>query len=206
MMKKTSRISILSSVLLALVLAGCSSIEKSAPPTLYDLGPLHTAGTAPVQLNLPPISIAETEAQSWLNNQAMYFRLAYANDQQPRPYAGSRWTMTPALLFSQRLKARLAQAGGVVLSASDGAADIPLLRLEADDFTQTFPSPDLSTAQVVMRASVFNGRTLMTQKTFSRQAPAPSADAAGGVKAFALASDAMIADMMAWLAQLPLNK
>jgi len=206
MMKKTNPISILSSVLLALVLAGCVSIGQSAPPTLYDLGPLHAAGAASVPLNLPPISVAETQAQSWLNNHAMYFRLAYANDQQPRPYADSRWAMAPTLLFSQRLKARLAQAGGVVLSASDGATNIPLLRLEADDFMQTFSSADLSIAQVVIRASVFNGRTLMAQKTFSRQAPAPSADAAGGVKAFALASDAVIADMMAWLAQLPLNK
>lgn len=188
-----------------LMLAACSTL-KSTPPALYDLGPLYVAGTPSEQLNLPSISVAETQAQSWLNSQAMYFRLAYANDQQPRPYAGSRWTMAPTLLFSQRLKSRLAQAGGVVLSASDGALNIPVLRLEADDFTQTFSSADASAAQVVVRASVFNGRTLLAQKTFSRQAPAPSADAAGGVKAFALASDAMIADMMAWLAQLPLKK
>lgn len=188
-----------------LMLAACSTL-KSTPPALYDLGPLYVAGTPSEQLNLPSISVAETQAQSWLNNQAIYFRLAYANDQQPRPYAGSRWTMAPTLLFSQRLKSRLAQAGGVVLSASDGALNIPVLRLEADDFTQTFSSADASAAQVVVRASVFNGRTLLAQKTFSRQAPAPSADAAGGVKAFALASDAMIADMMAWLAQLPLKK
>lgn len=188
-----------------LMLTACSTL-KSTPPALYDLGPLYVAGTPSAPLNLPPISVAETQAQSWLNSQAMYFRLAYANDQQPRPYAGSRWTMAPTLLFSQRLKSRLAQAGGVVLSASDGALNIPVLRLEADDFTQTFSSADASAAQVVVRASVFNGRTLLAQKTFSRQAPAPSADAAGGVKAFARASDAVIADMMAWLAQLPLKK
>ncbi|HBZ07678.1 MAG TPA: ABC transporter, partial [Massilia sp.] len=38
------------------------------------------------------------------------------------------------------------------------------------------------------------------QKTFSRASPAPSADAAGGVRALGASLDATAADIIAWLA------
>jgi cholesterol transport system auxiliary component len=53
---------------------------------------------------------------------------------------------------------------------------------------------------------VLNGRRLLAQKTFTRQAPAPTADASGGARALADASEAVIADMVTWLAGLPLKK
>lgn len=187
-------------------LEGCTS-AKPQTLSLYDLGPLRAAQSGSASTaNLPPLSIAEVNAPAWLDSPMMYYRLAYANEQQPRPYASSRWTMPPAKLFGQRLKSRLAQAGGVVLSATDGAANVSVLRIEADDFTQTFDSPAQSSAQIAIRASVFDGRTLVAQKSFMQQAPAPSADAAGAAKAFAGAGDAVIADMMAWLAALPIRK
>lgn len=188
------------------LIEGCTS-AKPQTLSLYDLGPLHAAQTGSASTSgLPPLSIAEVNAPAWLDSPMMYYRLAYANEQQPRPYAASRWTMPPAKLFGQRLKSRLAQAGGVVLSATDGAANVHLLRVEADDFTQTFDSPAQSSAQIAIRASVFNGRTLVAQKSFLKQAPASSADAAGAAKAFAGASDVVIADMMTWLAALPIRK
>lgn len=200
-------------------LSGCATRTDST--TLYDLGPLRaepigneTAGTAagttagaPVAApRLPALSVAEVNAPAWLDSPLMFFRLNYANDQQPRAYANSRWTMAPTQLFGQRLKSRLAQAGGIVLPATDGAANVPLLRVEADDFTQTFDSPAHSSAQIALRATVFNARTMTAQKTFVKQVAAPSADAAGGARALAEASDALIADMIAWLAALPLPK
>jgi cholesterol transport system auxiliary component len=194
-------------------LSGCATRADTA--TLYDLGPVRaepvangtTAGAPTAALaRLPALSVAEVNAPAWLDSPLMYFRLSYANDQQPRPYASSRWTMAPAQLFGQRLKSRLAQAGGIVLPATDGAANVPLLRIEADDFTQTFDSPAHSGVQIAMRATVFNARTMTAQKTFVKQASAPSADAAGGARALAEASDALIADMLVWLAALPLPK
>ncbi|CAN5210870.1 hypothetical protein BH11PSE11_BH11PSE11_08990 [soil metagenome] len=188
------------------VLAACAS--KSAPPhSLFDLGPARAAPAANPQTgNLPALSIAEVNAPAWLDSQFMYFRLAYSNEQQPRPYATSRWTMPPAQLFGQRLKSRLAQGGSAVLAASDGALNVPLMRIDADEFIQNFDTPGSSSAQIAIRASVFNGRTLVAQKSFLQQASAPSADAAGGAKAFSVASDALISDMMTWLASLPLKK
>lgn len=182
--------------------AGCAT--RSEPLALYDFGPLrvdHANGSNPG--GLPPLSVAEINTPAWLDSQLMYFRLSYANQQQTRPYAHSRWSMPPVQLFGQRLKARIAQAGGVVLSATDGAAGLPVLRVDADDMMQNFDSASHSTVQISLRASVFNGRSLLAQKTFSRQAAAPSADAAGGAAAMAAASDALIDDMLVWLAGLP---
>lgn len=204
-MKKIIRLFLIMAAAAGLAMSsGCATKQESL--TLYDLGLLRTTQGAVATRALPPLSVAEINAPAWLDSQMMFFRLAYANDQQPRPYASSRWSMPPAQLFNQRLKSRIGQAGGVVLPASDGALNIPLLRIEADDFTQVFESTASSTANVAMRASVYNGRTLVAQKTFVKQAPAATADASGGVRALADASDAVIADMIGWLAGLPLKK
>jgi cholesterol transport system auxiliary component len=203
-MKKTLRL--LLSVLIAFngaLLAGCATTGQSDP--LYDLGMLRNVQSAqPAALPaLPPVSIAEIRSPSWLDNTLMFYRLSYANDQQPRPYASSRWAMPPAQLLAQRLKSRIAQAGGAALPAADGAVNVPVLRIEADDFTQVFETPGQSVAQVALRAALFNGRALVAQKNFVKQVPAPSADAAGGARALAIASDAVITDMMMWLSALP---
>ena len=170
---------------------GCATQQEKDPRTLYDLGSL------PATQNVAP---------QWLNSRMMFFRLAYANDQQPHPYANSRWSMPPAQLFGQRLKARLAQAGGAVLSASDGVANVPVLRVEADEFMQIFTSPGQSVVRVNVRASVLNLRTLAAHRNFMREVAAPTPDAAGGASALAEATDAIITDMMNWLAGLPLKK
>ncbi|MQR00579.1 ABC transporter [Glaciimonas sp. GS1] len=183
-------------------LAGCAS--KITPPTQYDFGPLpSTAITTKV---LPAISLADVDSPAWLDNTMMMYRLAYANDLQPHPYATTRWSMTPGQLFSQRLKARIGQAGGAVVALSDGALNIPLLRIDMDDFSQSFDSASHSVAQVSLRASLFNGRNLVAQKTFSRQEPTPTADAEGGARAFAIANDAVITDVLDWLSSLPVSK
>jgi cholesterol transport system auxiliary component len=189
----------------ALLLGGCTFIPRQEPSALYDLGPLRAAPASPA-LALPAITVAEVHAPVWLETPQMYYRLTYVNAQHPQSYSSSRWTMPPVLLFGQRVKSRLAQAGGIVLSAQDGAANVPVLRIEADDFTQHFTAPGQSMAQVSVRASVFNGRSLLAQKTFTRQAPAPTPDAVGGAKALSEASDAVIDDMMSWLAGLQLKK
>ncbi|SFC21200.1 ABC-type transport auxiliary lipoprotein family protein [Collimonas sp. OK412] len=193
----TAILKTLSSFLALALVAGCAS--KVDAPTQYDLGllPPAAATAAPA---LPAVSVADVNAPAWLDNNMMYFRLAYANQLQPRPYAASRWTMPPAQLFQQRLKSRLAQAGGTVLAMSDAALNIPLLRIDMDDFTQTFDTPSHSLATLQVRASLFNGRTLLAQKSFSRQAATPSADAAGAASAFVAANDGVIDELMSWLA------
>jgi cholesterol transport system auxiliary component len=193
--------------IVASINVGCTVIGKQEQATLYDLGPTHTKPANPTGAlpALPPISIADIGAPAWLDSRSIFFRLNYANEQQPRPYAESRWTMTPAQLLSQHLKSRIASAGGVPLSDADGTLNVPVLRIETDDFTQNFDAPGQSSGQVGLRASVFKGRKLLAQKTFLRQAPAPSADAAGGTKALAVASDAALTELIAWLGTLDLK-
>ena len=186
------------------LLAGCAS-ESPSSIALYDLGPARTQMVTP-PAQLPAISVADIQAPAWLDSQRMFYRLNYANDLQPRPYSASQWTMPPAQLFAQRLKAELARAGGVVVSASDGAINLPILHLEADDFSQTFESPGQSSAHVAIRASLFDGRVLRAQKLFVKELPAASADAQGGAAALATASDAIINEVGAWLATLPPKK
>jgi cholesterol transport system auxiliary component len=181
---------------------GCS-VTQSESVSLYDFGPLHTQTSSSLPA-LAPISIGQVSTPSWLDSTRMYYRLNYANELQPRPYAQARWTMPPAQLLLQQLKARIAQ-GGVVLATADGALNVPVLHIEADDFTQSFSAPGQSSGQVGLRASVLKGRSLIAQKTFIRQAPAPSADSAGGARALAAASDAAISDLILWLGTLDLK-
>lgn len=190
----------------AALLGGCATQQDSEARALYDLGMLPAAQSAASAPALPPISVAEVNTPPWLNSRTMFYRLAYANDQQPHPYANSRWSMPPAQLFGQRLKARMGSAGGAVLAASDGVTNVPVLRMEVDDFTHIFNSPGQSIVRINVRASVLNARTLAAHRNFTREVAAPTPDAAGGARAFAGASDAIIAEMMTWLAGLPLKK
>jgi cholesterol transport system auxiliary component len=184
------------------LLAGCAT--KSDLQTLYDLGPAasyeskNSSGSA-------PLCIAEISAPAWLESPSMTYRLAYADVQQPRPYSGSRWAMPPTQLFGQLLKSRMAQ-GGPVLSETDCAGNLLLLRIEVDDFTQIFDTPAQSRVQIALRASVFQGRVLLAQKNFLEQDAAQSPDAASGAKALLAASETLTGKMMAWLAALPAKR
>ena len=189
----------LSGILCALLIVLASGCATQAPPAQYDFG---SARALPMErpVALPSVRLAHVDAPTWIDDHLMHYRLAYANEQQVRPYASNRWNTPPSHLFGQRLKMRIAEAGGAVLSATDGGQAVPLLRIEMTDFIQVFDSASHSWARVAIRASLFNGRTLQVQKTFVRDLPAPTADAAGGARALADASDAVIGDLMLWLA------
>jgi cholesterol transport system auxiliary component len=183
------------------LLAGCESIKRPQAE-LFDFGLATPSANLPA---LPPMALAEVNTPEWMDSPAIFYRLAYDSARQPRPYANSRWSMPPAQLFAQRFKSRMGQAGGTLLSASDGATGIPVLHLEADEISQVFASPERSDGMVAMRLSVLSGRRLLGQKSFVQRAPAASPNAAGGVDAIAAASDAVIADMLQWLAGLDLR-
>jgi cholesterol transport system auxiliary component len=197
----------------ALWLSGCAS-SGGQPATSYDFGPIAQsaapAGNAatpatPAAPPLPAIVITDISGPAALDTERMHYRLLYADARQSRPYAYNRWTSTPLQLLTQRMKARIAQSGVKVLSATDAAASITLLRIEVDDFAQNFDTAASSSGQIVLRASVFHGHKLVDQQTFNRSSPAPTPDAAGGARALADASDALAADILAWLAALPLK-
>jgi len=224
-MKKN--ILLIATIAAAAVLAGCAS--KGPQPTSYDFGPMGapqapaslapsaagtdgmsgsngsngTTGVSSASAGIPALVVSDVSGPASLDTQRMFYRLMYADARQSRPYAYNNWSVTPLQLLSQRLKARIAQSGVKVVSTTDAAGGLPLLRLEADEFSQNFDTATQSSASVTLRASVFRNHKLVDQRTFSRTARAPSADAAGGASALAESTDGIAADILAWLATLP---
>lgn len=191
----------------ALALSGCAS-TKSPPTTQFDFGPAIPAAQAAQAATpgaLGTVVVGDVTGSNALDNERMLYRLSYADALQARTYANSRWTTSPLQMMTQRLKTRLGQAGARVLSENDIAAGVPILRVDVDDFIHDFSSATQSEGQVALRASVFRGRTLVDQKTFVRRTPAATPDAAGGARALAASTDAIAADVTAWLGALNLQ-
>jgi cholesterol transport system auxiliary component len=204
-----------------LVLAtGCSVIDKPTRATMYDFGPgemaTQLATMPPVTVAAPvlsPLAIADIATSGGaLENQAVLYRLGYVDDQQLRPYSQARWTMPPAQLVRQRIRERLSQQR-VVLNAREGVAlnrsqntNLPMLRLELEEFSQLFTAPDASIGLIRLHATLVeitpSGERLLAQRNLSVQRPATSADAAGGVRALTAATNAAIDELDQWVRQI----
>lgn len=185
----------------AFMLAGCAS-EKRQSNSTFDFGPALVAA-APAAGNGRAVVVTDVTGSAALDSERMSYRLNYADPLQARNYANSRWNATPLQMVTQRLKTRIAQSGTKVLSATDASGGVPILRAEMDDFSHSFDGTAQSYGQLALRVSLFQGHKLIDQKTFSRKSGAASADAAGGARALAAATDAVAADIVAWLATLP---
>jgi cholesterol transport system auxiliary component len=193
----------------ALALCGCAS-NKGEPATQFDFGPAvpaaASAAPAAPAAQLGAVVVTDVTGSSALDNERMYYRLSYADAQQARSYANSRWSASPLQLLTQRLKTRIGQAGAKVLSETDASTGIPILHVDVDDFVQDFSGVGQSTGLVAVRASLFQGHALVDQKTFVRRTDAGSADAAGGARALAASTDGVAADIAAWLGSLDLAR
>jgi cholesterol transport system auxiliary component len=191
----------------ALLMAGCAS-QKGEPNTQFDFGPAMPAQAPQAQAAAAPLAIVVTDVtgSSALDNERMFYRLSYADALQARSYANSRWTANPLQMMTQRLKTRIAQSGAKVLSETDASSGIPILRIDVDEFMHNFRGVAQSEGQVALRASVFQGHALVDQRSFARTTAAGSADAAGGARALAASTDAIAADIVAWLGSLNLNR
>lgn len=199
---------------LALLLAGCSALpDKPQRAALYDFGPGLNTPPASTSTAMPPISLPEIEANTRLDGTQLSYRLGYADANELRPYGQSRWSLAPAQLLRQRLREALS-VRRTVLGSEESATiarrdgKVPdTLRVSLDEFSQYFESPASSVGLVRLRATLMQstagGARVLGQRSFTAQRPAPSGDAAGGVKALAAASDAAIAEMVAWIDQLP---
>jgi len=203
---------LLAAVAVAPVLAGCSSIlpDKPVRETMFDLGPFAGTGT-PAAPAGAPLVLPDVEVAGALETTALLFRLGYADPYQLRPYAFARWSAPPALLLRQRLRDHLGQTRPILDNAAAaslarrGGAVPPVLRVELEEFSQLFTSQTDSQGVVRLRATLLEttaaGERLVGQRTFAAQRPAPTADAAGGVRAISAASDVVAQEIQAWLAQ-----
>lgn len=193
-------------------LAACSALPQkpTTRPTLYDFGPVPT-GSAAAATRLAPLVLPEIEAQGILETSALLYRLGYEDPFQLRPYAYARWSAPPAQLVRQRLRDVLGRDRAVLDTAAAaalaqrGGERPPVLRVEVEDFSQMFDSTSDSRGMVRLRCTLLQaspgGERLVAQRIFAAERPAPSADAAGGVRALTAAVDAAAADIGAWLQQ-----
>lgn len=206
-------------VIIFLTLTGCALPSASVRPVVFDFGPgalhLPAANHAASQ---PPLALAEVEASPALEGSAVLYRLAYSDAQQLRPYALARWSMPPAQLVRQRLRELLGQNravlspgdGGPISAATSATAPTPqalasprTLRVELEEFSQLFETPERSTGLLRLRATLVqpgpSGERLVAQRSVIVQRPAPTADASGGVRALTAATDAAVQEIDAWL-------
>lgn len=169
-------------------------------PALTASSPGSTSAASPLQL-----SLADINAPAALDSTAMLYRLQYDNGQQLKPYALHRWSMPPAALLSQRLKAQMATSGIQVAQQGEAAQSWPLLRIDLDEFSQVFSSASHSNAHIDLRASVSKNNILIAQRRFQQQVSARSADAPGGAAAMQQATDQLIQELNIWIRSLPLK-
>lgn len=197
-------------------LVGCSALPT--PPTasaLYDFGPSPVqAAPADVRPTLPPLALAPVEATGTPDGStALYYRLAYANAQQLRPYAQARWSQPPAQLLQQRLRDHLGQRRAVLMAADAAVAPASdattspqrttILRAELEEFSHVFTSPDASAGLLRLRATLvrphLRGEQLLGQRVFVVQIPAPSPDARGAAIALALGASQVADELAQWV-------
>ena len=196
-------------VVAAALVAGCSTLPQ--PPreqVRYDLG-LAPAATVPAAAALPPLTVADVQISVMPENSTlMLYRLAYANAQELRPYQQARWAQPPSQLVQQRLRLLLAGQRPLLASMDNVAAartsSPALLKVDIEDFSQIFDAEKSSRGVVQLRATLIGrdaaGATvLLGQKAFGVQVPAPSADAAGGARAIAMATDQALQQLNGWL-------
>ena len=175
------------------LLAGCAGSTRNQPPAaVYDFG-------LPIERLAEDhrwSSVAlEIRAPYWLDSPAIDYRLLYENPLKLRSYATSRWAGAPALLLSQRLRQQLGFAG-----VTGHLAVRCLLRLEVQEFSQVFITPQSSRAVLQVNANLLDARQrLLAESQVASEQPAPTVDAHGGVIALAAASEDLGRQLAGWL-------
>ncbi len=202
-------------IAVALALAGCGVLpDKPRRATLYDFGPglvvpAAAAAATPAVSSLPPLALAGIEANPRLDGTQLLYRLGYADPNELRSYGLARWSMAPAQLLGQRLRDALSARRTVLASdesaavARTGGLAPETLHVTLEEFSHYFESPGASVGLVRLHATLLRGAPggdrVLGQKSFTVRWPAPSPDAAGGVKALAAASDVAVAGIVQWV-------
>lgn len=186
-------------LLMASLLSACALPERTPAPLRYDFGPSAIAA-APASSGLRPVLALRVQASPALDSPAMLYRLAYADAQQLRAYSQSRWAMAPAELLQQRLREGLGRSFAVLPS---GETAPRALHIELEEFSQLFTAVQESSGLLRLRASLLqrtaSGEQLLAQRDWQLRPLAPSADAAGGVRALNVATETAVTELVQWL-------
>lgn len=185
----------------ALALGGCASLPQPPQrPAVYDFGPAAEVPQPGPALARRPLVMGEPEAVAALDSSAMWYRLAYDDVRQLRPYALAQWSMPPAQLLRQRLRARLSVHYPVVPVAQPGAQ--AELRVELEEFCQLFDAPQSSVALVRAHATLTTlpaaDASAVHQRAFEVRRPASAPHAAAGARALAEAAEQLAQQLAEW--------
>lgn len=172
-------------VVVALVLAACSSGPPPAPKSL-DLG--IATSSAP----LPGVNIGSVRAVAPFDGVDMYYRLSWRNSAELASFVTSVWVAPPAELVRKQL-----------LRASREGVGKCTLDIEIHEFTQVFGSKEVSEARVEMRAWLAARSGRFTSRGWSIVELNAGADAVSGAAAFARATDRAIGELGGWIAAQP---
>jgi cholesterol transport system auxiliary component len=188
----------LTAIALVLLLAGCVSHRPT--PTRYSLD-ASPEPTEPASKLHATIAIPEFVAPSWLRNVAMIYRLDYQAAPRPTPYSDSEWQAPPGEMLTLRLRELITEANsGFTVSRLDSAREGYELTVSLESFLQVFSQPHESRCIVQMVATLTGpGHHLLAERSFNVEQPAPSGNAAGGVRGLTQASDAALEQIVAWV-------
>lgn len=177
-------------------LGGCSVATPAAVSDIrYDLGPAPRAVAQPGPL--PAVRMFDVRVPRALDTDAILYRPSDADPRRTAVYTHSHWTMTPARMLTQRLRAALT-ASGAVLGGGE-LATAPLLSVDLEQFEQVDDGEGESHGALTARATLTRDGRVLAQRTFVAGAPATMPSAAGAVGALASASDEFIAQLIVWL-------
>ena len=176
-----------------LMLAACFPAGKRGSQSalaVYDFGPPAPVASATA---LHDLLALEVRAPLWMDGLDISYRLLYAEPARLREYTQARWAGPPAQLIQQRLSRQL----GARPSGQGGAPCV--LRVDIDEFVQTFTGAATSQGLLQGRAQLLDRRrTLLQSYEFRVEKPAPWPDARGGVAALTAAVDQLALDLAAW--------
>lgn len=181
-------------LLLFSAFGGCTALPPStAGVAVHDFGSLEAATLAPVGL---PLRNIEVVPAPWLASNVMAYRLAYAQSTRRQAFKDNRWAAQPAQLVELVLK-RALRAGDPATLTGGGCR----LRVDLDEFTQRFDSPQASRGVIEARVTLLAPRTEqpLAVRAFALEHEAPTADAAGGVVALRAGALQLKSDIRSWL-------
>lgn len=179
-------------LVLALGLNGCYSAGKrggQAAPAIYDFGP--PAGRL-TEAAAGALAI-EVRAPLWFDTAGIDYRLAYADGARLREYTLARWAGPPAQMIQQRLAQKLP-----LIPSGQGRTRC-VVRVEIDEFSQIFTSPETSKGVLRGRYELLDrNRGKVAGRDVVIEIDAPTPDARGGVSALTVAVDRLAEDILAW--------
>ncbi|MBL8413113.1 MAG: membrane integrity-associated transporter subunit PqiC [Propionivibrio sp.] len=183
----------------ASLLSACVGGARNVPPALvYDFG--LPAKRLVVEGTWSRLAL-EVRSPTWTDSRNIDFRLVYEEPLKKREYADSRWASSPGQMLAQQLRQQL----GAVSVGGNAAADC-LLRVELQEFSQVFDSPQKSRALVQANVSLIDTRRqLVAERQVVIEHPAASPDAHGGVNALVKVSTELGQQLADWLASLEKN-